>query len=331
MERTYLDLLARVRDEGRDELNVRTGEVCRVLVGPEIQWDTREGFHALTTKQLMFKSCRGELLGFFRGYTSAADFRALGCPIWDANANVTPGWLANPYRKGEDDLGPIYGKQWTAWKDRRIASSSDERDRLVAKGYKVKMMSDYVHSEDGKHYEWLMEREINQLEEALKKLLTDPSDRRIIVSGWNIAELDMMALPPCHMDYRFVSLAGDQEGPRVLHVVMTMRSTDMYLGLPFNMASTEMFLHVMARLSGHVPGTVTVQLTNAHIYLNHMDKVNQQLAFAPKSLPKLVLSERVQKVTVETVKGAFERIEPDDLVMEGYEFHKWDSRAPMAA
>ena len=229
----YHQLLRLTMEQGVDQYNTRTNKLCRALVGHQVQYDLRQGFPALTTRKLPFKNIVGELLGFFRGVTSAADFRALGCHFWDINANETPAWLASPYRQGRDSLGPVYGKQWTAWVDRRIADTPAERDRLLGLGYQVRMCADDV-SEEGKKTEWLMQRTINQLENALTKLLTDPSDRRVIVSGWNVAELDMMALPPCHMDYRFVAF----ENPRVLNLVMTIRSWDLFLGAPANICAT---------------------------------------------------------------------------------------------
>lgn len=272
------------------------------------------------------KNIVGELLGFFRGVTSAADFRALGCHFWDINANETPAWLASPYRQGHDSLGSVYGKQWTAWMDRRIADTPAERDRLLGLGYQVRMCSDTV-DEEGKKTEWLMQRTINQLENALKKLLTDPSDRRVIVSGWNVAELDMMALPPCHMDYRFVAF----ENPRVLNLVMTIRSWDLFLGAPANIAATSIFLSVMARLAGFEPGVVTIQATNAHIYEDHFDQVRELLAREHLDAPKLILSDNIKRIErLEDIAGAFERIQPADITLEGYESHA-AIKAPMAA
>ena len=323
----YHDLMQDVLDIGEDQLNQRTGEICRVLVGRQLTYhDVQKYFPAITTKPLAFKGCRGELLGFFRGYTNAADFRALDCQVWNQNANETQAWLANPYRNGHDDLGVIYGKQWTAWKDRRIAGNEVERDRLEKNGYKLRMAS-----LDGT--EWLMEREINQLENALRTLLTNPSDRRIIVSGWNVAELDMMALPPCHMDYRFTALQNQEDisKPHTLHVTMTIRSWDLYLGGPFNIASTSMFLCIMARLAGMIPGSVTIQATNAHIYHAHIEKVREQMAYDHLPAPSLILSENIRKVSLDEIPGVFARIKPEDITIPDYAYHKWDSKAPMAA
>ena len=320
--KNYHDLMQHILDHGEDQFNVRTGLVCRAIAGHQLQFDLREGFPAITTKKLAFNAAKGELLGFFRGYDNAADFRALGCNIWNDNANKTPGWLANPYRRGEDHLSRIYGVQWTAWVDRRIADTEQERDRLLALGYTLRMTGDG---------EWLLQRTINQLEAALHKLLTDPSDRRIIVSGWNVAELDMMALPPCHMDYRFIAFDGDTpDAKKTLHLVMTQRSVDTFLGLGFNQATSALFLSIMARLANMNVGTLTMQLANVHIYENHYDQVREQLQrehFAP---PTLYLSPRIRAIdSLDEIAGAFARIEPNDIILEDYQSHA-AIKAPMA-
>lgn len=316
----YHQLLQRTLDEGIDQYNTRTGKTCRAIVGHQVQYDLREGFPGLTTRKLPIKNIIGELLGFFRGYDNAADFRALGCTFWDANANETAAWLASPWRRGVDDLGVIYGKQWTSWRSYREVASTDFVlvDHLLASGYKL-ISDDGVVS--------IFRKDINQLEEALRKLLTDPSDRRIIVSGWNVGELDMMALPPCHMDYRFVAF----ENPRVLNLVMTIRSWDLFLGAPANIAATAIFLEVMARLAGYEKGVVTIQATNAHLYEDHFDQVRELLTREHFESPKLVLSDRVRPIErLEDIAGAFTRIEPADIYLEGYESHG-AIKAPMSA
>jgi thymidylate synthase len=329
----FHDLMANTLENGIDQFNTRTGRICRALVGEQLQFDLSSGFPAVTSKKLAFKGVKGELLGFFRGYDNAADFRALGCNIWDKNANedgvdingnVVPNkWLTNPYRKGTDDLGRVYGVQWTAWSDKRIVHMNDVW-KMEKQGYKL--LGSLMNTTHPLDSQVLMERKINQLEKVLTQLLTDPSDRRMIVSAWNPAELDMMALPPCHMDYRFVAF----ENPRVLHVVMTIRSWDEFLGAPFNIASTALFLEIMSRLAGFKAGTVTIQATNAHLYDFHFDQVKEQLSRDHFANPTIVLSDNIKQITsLDDVKGAFERIEPNDIWLDGYESHEAIS-APMA-
>lgn len=314
----YHDLMRRVITEGVVQHNRRTGIDCYVIPGAQLQFDLRDGFPAITTKQLYFKSVVAELIGFFRGLDNAAEFRSLGTKIWDANANSTPAWLANPARKGEDDLGRIYGVQYTRMSDKRVARTEKEVGRLIDSGYRVVM-------HDREQGAMLMEREINQLEGALNTILTNPSDRRIIVSAWRPDELDLMALPPCPMDYRYIAL----EDRRELHLVMTQRSWDGFLG--WNIPTAALFLEVMARLSGYTPATITCQFANVHIYANHLDQVELMLSREHYPQATLTIDDEVQPIKdLAGVKGAFARIEPHHFALENYQHHP-AIKAPMAA
>ncbi len=309
-ESAYLALLLKAHDEGTPIHNARTGKVCRTLIGEQLKFDLRDGFPALTTKKLPFKSVLGELLGFFRGYDNAEDFRALGCNVWNQNANETPAWLANPFRRGPDDLGRIYGVQWTKWMSYKKVRASDTTMRayLAGKGYQYEESVDHGHS-------FLYHREVNQLEDVLRRMLSDPSDRRLIISAWNVAELDEMALAPCHMDYRFVV----DPDSRLLHVVMTQRSADMFLGVPFNMASTALLLTVMARFAGYIPATVTMQFTNAHVYEDHTDAVLEQVSRQPTALPILgVAGSAPAYVTPAEIPGVFASLRPEQFALHEY-------------
>lgn len=318
--KNYHELLQNILDNGVDQFNVRTQKTCRAVPGAMLQYDLRAGFPAITTKKLAFKTMTGELLGFFRGYDNAADFRALGCKIWDQNANETEAWLKNPVRKGADDLGRIYGQQWTNWSDKRIVKTYAEVKELEAKGYVCVMEDPRVG--------YLVERKINQVENALRTLLTNPSDRRIIVNGWNCAELDMAALPPCHMTYTFIAMEDTNE----LHLVQTQRSADSLLGVPFNVGSAALFLAIMARLSGFTASTVSLQFANAHIYMeDHESAVKEQLTRSHFARPKLVLSDEIpSRISVDQIPGVFTRIEPHYISLEGYQCHD-AIKAPMAA
>lgn len=166
-DETYCELVRNVLDNGFMKYNKRTGKGCLTLHGALCKYNLEYGeFPALTTKKLLVRPMVGELLGFIRGVDNAKDFRDLGCNFWNANANESVHWLENPNRKGEDDLGRIYGVQARNWTN----SDGEVTDQLL------------------NVYEKLMRRE---------------DDRRLIVSHWNPGELDKMALPPCHKDYQF--------------------------------------------------------------------------------------------------------------------------------
>ena len=178
----YLELMEKVLLDGVWQDN-RTGIRTKMIPGAMIQFDLSNGFPAVTTKKLAFKSMLGELIGFLRGYTDAQDFADLGCKFWFQNANETKSWLENPARKGENDLGAIYGKQWTRW-----------------------------NKSDGTG-------ELNQIETLIANIKADPTSRRLKVIAWRPDELHLMALPPCHYGFNVII---EQESKR-LHLSWNQR------------------------------------------------------------------------------------------------------------
>ena len=317
----YHSLIREILMHGEDQRNERTGALCKVIVGTQIKFDLRKGFPMLTARKIPFKSGLGELLAFFRGATSAAEFRALGCNFWDQNANETKSWLTNPMREGTDDLGPIYGKQWTNWEDIKLIKGNLEHsgkvEHLMSLGYEY--LGSYFNAGDvanDRPSTMVLRRNINQLEEVVRKIMTDPTDRRILFTGWNVGDLDMMSLPPCHMTYIFTTM----EASKTLHVTMSMRSTDVYLGAPTNIVTTSILLAIVARLTGYTPGTVTIQMANAHLYENSFDAARQLIERPEYESPKLAMSDWIQPLSsVDQIPGVFTKIEPSDVWLEDYE------------
>lgn len=329
----YQTLISDVLNNGVDIYNERTQSICRTLVGAQMVFDLQEGFPAITTRKLPFKSIVGELLGFFRGYQSAADFRALGCRFWDGNANETRAWLDNPFRTGQDDVGHIYGKQWTAWESTQFVKTGERHQAQVSyltkNGYtSIAEITNTCETHlQGPGTYTVMMKKINQLEEAARKILIDPSDRRIIVTGWNPGEYVRQSLPACHVDYRFIPI----EAKSTMSVVMTLRSADTFLGTPANIASTALFLEVMCRLTGYQADKVIIQAANVHLYEGHFAVAKDLVSRAPLQDPKLILSEDVKRIeSLDQIAGCFERIEPQHFVLQGYESHGVLS-APMVA
>lgn len=322
MMNNYHDLLSEILDTGTPQFNERTGKVCIMIPGAMLKYDLRAGYPAITTKRFAFDPMKGELCGFMRGATSAADFRALGCNIWNANANENKAWLANPFRKGEDDLGPIYGDQWTNWKAYRepniMLATCDARDaHNEAQGFTR------VMDRDGDTEEYWI-KHVNQLENALRTIRNDPSNRRIIISGWNPADFDRMALPPCHVLYQFIVDTYRKQ----LNMTMYQRSCDMFLGVPFNIASSALLLSIMAQLTGLTPGIFTHFLADVHIYEDHVDQVKLQLSRSHYAPPQLKLDLDVICDDSE-IEGAFKRIEPHQIHLLNYNSHE-PIKAPMA-
>jgi len=250
----YKDLLQKTVTEGVVKEN-RTGINTTGIIGAHMQFDMADGFPIVTLKKTYWKQSVAEMLCFLRGYSNAADFRAMGCNVWDQNANENEQWLNNPNRKGEDDLGRVYGVQARDYKsyDPGIISITTDQLRKV----------------------------YNDLKQGI-------DNRREIVTHWNPGEMDRMALPPCHLLYQF-SIQGDE-----LHLTMYQRSCDMALGVPFNMVGYSWLLMVMAQITGLKAGKFNHFLTDIHIYENHLEGVNEMLKREPVALPKMTINPEIK-------------------------------------
>jgi thymidylate synthase len=315
----YLDLVQHVLDNGSWQEN-RTGTRTLSYPGASMRFDLQRGFPAVTTKKLAFKSAVGELVGFLRASRSAAEFRALGCKVWDQNANENQQWLANPFREGEDDLGPVYGVQWREWPAYKVieAERTAQIEAAEKNGFAI------VTRFDNKV---LMYKAVDQLRRCLDTIVHNPSDRRILFHGWNWAQLDEMALPPCHLLYQFIP----NQSTREISLVLYIRSNDIGLGTPFNLVGGAALLTLVGRLTGYTPRWFNYFIGDAHIYENHLDMLNEQLKRKPLAAPKLVLSDRIPDFakTGKYEPEWLEKVEPGDFVLEGYEHHP-PLTAPMA-
>ena len=274
----YLNLLERVLEEGKWQQN-RTGIPTKRIEGAMLEFNLKEGFPAVTTKKLAWKNVVGELLGFIRGYTDAEMFRELGCTIWDQNANENEAWLANSNRVGKDDLGRIYGAQWRNW---TVPYSTQT---------------------------------IDQLENAVSEIMHNPTSHSIIVTAWNPGELDLMALPPCHMTYQFLVDVESNE----LSLCMYQRSCDLFLGIPFNIASYALLLEMVAAATGRVASKLVMFLADVHIYQNHIEQVLEQLKREPFAPPQLKIAEVFFNSSVGL--NRLNEAEPSDFQLENYVSH----------
>jgi len=316
----YLDLLRRIRNEGAWQDN-RTGIRTQAISGACLSFDLRRGFPAVTTRRLAFKTFIGEMCGFLRGADSAAEFRALNCPIWDANANLNQAWLANPYRQGRDDyLGRIYGVQWRHWRGHKLLhEGTPPFQAALSKGWTVEGTAN-----DGRK---LLCKSIDQLRDCLDKLVFQPTDRRILFHAWNVAELDEMALPPCHLLYQFnVDVAQ-----RTLSLCVYQRSVDAPLGLVGNLAEAAALAALFARLSGYSAARLTWFGSDVHIYENQLDLVSEQLTREPYPPPTLVIGDRIPSYaqTKRYEPEWLDKVEPADFQLQDYRHHA-PLTAPMA-
>jgi thymidylate synthase len=322
----YLELVQTVLDEGSWQEN-RTGIRTLSIPGACVRFDLEQGFPAVTTKKLAFRAVIGELVGFLRGYTSAADFRALDCKVWDQNANENAAWLANPFREGHDHLGPVYGAQWRRWDAYKAIAVEDDRcmpklRAAEAAGFQSLgggIVDGRVHT--------LMHKSVDQLRECLETIERDPTSRRILYHGWNPAVLDEIALPACHILKQFLCNPVTRE----ISMCVYMRSVDVGLGLPFNCAHEAAMLHFVARLTGYKPRWLTMMLGDTHIYENHLGMVREQLKREPLPLPQLVIADRVPRFedTGRVQLEWLDHVEPSDFSLQGYSHHP-ALTAPMA-
>lgn len=326
----YLRLAQDILDNGSWQDN-RTGVRTRSIPGAMMKFDLQQGFPAVTTKKLAFKSAVGELVGFLRAYRNADDFTKLGCKVWNQNANENTQWLANPYRLGDSDLGSVYGVQWRQWPAYKLVDLSQPQSAAqiadaVSRGYaQIGVVDDTNH--DGKTRSALLYKAIDQLRQCLDTIMTDPGSRRILFHGWNWAQLEEMALPPCHLLYQFLVNAEKRE----ISLCLYIRSNDVGLGTPFNLTEGAALLHLVGRLTGYTPRWFTYFIGDAHIYENHLDMLHEQLKREPFPAPTLVLSDRIPDyaVTGEYQPEWLEKVEPSDFRLDGYQHHP-PLTAPMA-
>ncbi|MBC7501042.1 MAG: thymidylate synthase, partial [Herminiimonas sp.] len=242
----YLDLVRTVMETGSWQDN-RTGTRTIRIPGAMMRFDlAKDGFPAVTTKKLAFKSVVGELVGFLRASRSAAEFRALGCKVWDQNANENGEWLANPYRDGPDDLGPVYGVQWRQWPAYKLLERNQTAQINDAQARGFRIVSQVT--DEGRE-KVVLYKAVDQIRECLDTIMTNPGSRRILFHGWNCADLDAVALPACHLLYQLIPDAATREISLCLYV----RSNDLGLGTPFNLAEGATLLHLIGRLTGYTP------------------------------------------------------------------------------
>lgn len=320
----YLDLVRTVLDTGTWQEN-RTGIRTISIPGAMLRFDLqKDGFPAITTKRLAFKSVIGELIGFLRATRSAAEFRELGCKVWDQNANENTEWLNNPYRTGPDDLGPVYGVQWRQWPAYKLLDAGQQAQIADAQKRGFRVVS--AVNDEGKD-KVLLYKAIDQLRDCLDTIIKNPGSRRILFHGWNCADLDAIALPACHLLYQFIPNATTKE----ISLCLYIRSNDIGLGTPFNLAEAAALLHVVGRLTGYKPKWFTYFIGDAHIYENHLDMLNEQMTREPHPAPQLVLSDRIPDyaVTGKYEPEWLEKLEPGDFSLEGYQHHA-PLTAPMA-
>jgi thymidylate synthase len=278
-EQQYLDLMRRIWEQG-DERTDRTGVGTRSVFGASMRFDLRDdAVPLLTTKRVYWKAAAREMLWFLTGDTNIRSLVSQGVHIWTD-------WPLDAYRRatGEDidrdtfeaqiiadeafaaqwgDLGPVYGAQWVNWP--RYEAAGDGLYRRAEQGH-------------------------NQIAELVEGIRNNPGSRRLLFTGWNVAEISGMALPPCHMTYQFHVADGRLSG------LLFQRSADLALGVPFNIFGLTMITRMLAQQCGLLPGDAIWQGGDVHLYLNHAGLVEAQLARTPAGAPKLRIDRKPESI-----------------------------------
>jgi thymidylate synthase len=296
LDKKYQDLLQDILDNGIYKSD-RTGTGTISVFGRQIRHNMSEGFPLLTTKKLAWKQIVSELLWFLTGQTNISFLLKHNNHIWDGDAYknyitkteimmghgfhgtllsqeefISKIKTDNDFAKTWGELGPIYGKQWRKW--------------------------------DGKN------ERIDQIDDLVRELKTNPDSRRLMVSAWNVGELDQMVLPPCH--YGFQIWTREENGQRYISLMWNQRSVDTFLGLPFNIASYGLLLHIIANEVNMIPDELIGNLGDVHLYSNHIEQAKEQISRDSFDLPTLKTNVKMDGICCNT---------PDDFILEGYQYH----------
>ena len=356
LDKQYLQLVQDILDYGVEKKD-RTGTGTKSIFGYTIRHKMSDGFPLLTTKKMAWKTLVTELLWFLRGDTNIKYLVDNDCNIWNGDAYkryVNSNEVRWPKSKEDfiehikndkewekkwGELGPIYGKQWRNWKKPNHLTGPCEDEYTTDLGFISKE-------------EYEIEKDfyvIDQIANLINDLKTNPDSRRLMVSAWNVGELDQMVLPPCHygfqvytrelnlderieyfnstkqplsrsMDYHHSHMDSLRVPKRAISLMWNQRSVDVGLGLPFNIASYGLLLEIIAKITNMVPDELIGNLGDAHLYLNHIEPIKEQLTKEPFELPKLVPMK-----TDEFWNGfdvsLFGHLDPKDFTLENYQSH----------
>lgn len=301
------DLYRKILSYGTESTD-RTGTGTIKLLAQQMRFSLQAGFPAVTTKRLAWKAMTSELLWFIEG---SHDERRL-CEILHGTRDEEKRtiWTDNYLNQGislgytDGELGPVYGKQWREWEDVIVVDDASTASQMC-KDFGYEILDCTV---GGK---FVLRRTIDQLAELIDGLKNNPHDRRHILTAWNVGELDRMALPPCHCFSQFFVLDGK------LSCTLYQRSADMFLGVPFNIASYSLLTHMLAQVCGLEVGEFIWIGGDCHIYQNHIDQVQEQLTRVPHELPNLVMDTSITKI--------------EDFTMDSFRLDSYNPQATIKA
>ncbi|MGI8315300.1 thymidylate synthase [Halobacillus mangrovi] len=314
-EQAYLDLCRHVMKEGTEKSD-RTGTGTLSVFGHQMRFNLQEGFPLLTTKRIPFRLIASELLWFIKGDTNIRYLLKHNNNIW--NEWAFQSWVESDEYDGPDmtDFGrrsqtdeafkERYDEQMINFKE-RILSDDDFAEKYGNLGA--------VYGKQWRDWKTSQGETIDQLKKVIEGIKNNPDSRRHIVTAWNPEDVPSnMALPPCHTMFQFYVADGK------LSCQLYQRSGDIFLGVPFNIASYALLTHLIAHECGLEPGEFIHTLGDAHIYTNHIEQIKKQLSRQPKGLPTLFLNKEIESVF---------NFEIEDIKVEGYEPHP-GIKAPVA-
>ena len=333
IDRQYKELLDYILHFGVDKAD-RTGTGTKSIFGWQIRHNMKEGFPLLTTKKMAWKTMVTELLWFLRGDTNIKYLVNNGCYIWNGDAiknyekyNGEIDWgpfitkeeafvekikTDDEFAKKWGELGPIYGAQWRKWGGLQDLTDDDRPIYL------------------------------DQIANLISELKTNPDSRRLMVSAWNVGELNQMVLPPCHYGFQIYTRALslnervkeyerrgyiknidplDYVPTRAISLMWNQRSVDTFLGLPFNIASYALLLEIIAQQVNMIPDELIGNLGDVHLYNNHIEQAKEQITRTPFELPKLIINSEFWNHEYQTIDGWVKSMEIADFTLENYQSH----------
>lgn len=279
----YLDLCKKILETGHYK-DDRTGTGTYSIFGAQTRYNLEEGFPLVTTKKVFLRGIIHELLWFISGDTNIKY-------LVDNNVHIWDDWAYKAYSLSDE----FKGEDMKAFADKIKELPSD--DPFVKKWGELGPVY-------GRQWRNFNEQGVDQLKNLIEQIKTNPNSRRLIISAWNPCEVDKMALPPCHSFMQFYVLDGK------LSCQLYQRSADIFLGVPFNIASYSLFTMMIAQVCGLKPGEFVHTMGDAHIYSNHVDQIKLQLSREPKKLPTMKINPNVKSIFDFTI---------DDFTLEGYE------------
>lgn len=301
-DKVYLDIAKDILENGLLHKD-RTGTGTKRIFGVLSKYDLNEGFPMLTTRKLSLRIAAEELRWMLAGSTNVADLQEKNIKIWDGNGSAEE---CAKFGRIPGDLGPIYGHQWRNF-------NATKRPALEIDIMKTRDMYKDNYSQDNKRW---VNKEYwddghDQIKELIETIQKNPDSRRMIVCGWNAMEKALVNPPPCHHTFQVSVMDG------TLHLLLMQRSGDLFLGIPTNIMFYSLLMHVLAKVSNLKVGVFSHMIADAHIYLDHIEQMTEQVSRKPYELPTISINDRLAGKGFDGLMD----FKYEDVVLTGYVSH----------